>query len=44
VFDISTGNALCLFKADGNMIKEVGDAKIVHAYVAINMATYQFPP
>ncbi len=35
---------LCLFQAVGNMIKEVGDAKIVHAYAAINMATYQFPP
>jgi hypothetical protein len=44
VFDISIGNALCLFEGVGNMITEVGDANIVHAYVAIDMAMYQFPP
>lgn len=42
--DISIGNSLYLFEAVGNMIKEVGDAKIVHAYAAINTAMYQFPP
>jgi hypothetical protein len=31
VLDISIGNSLYLFQAVGNMIKEVGDAKIVHA-------------
>jgi deferrochelatase/peroxidase EfeB len=44
VLDISTSNSLCLFQAVGNMIKEVGDTKIVHAYAAIDMAMYQFPP
>jgi hypothetical protein len=44
VLDISLGNSLYLFQAVGNIIREVGDAKIVHAYVAINMAMYQFPP
>jgi hypothetical protein len=44
VLDISLGNSLYLFQAVGNMIKEVGDAKTVHAYAAINTAMYQFPP
>jgi hypothetical protein len=44
VLDISLGNSLYLFQAVGNIIREVGDAKIVHACVAINMAMYQFPP
>jgi hypothetical protein len=44
VLDISIFNSLYLFQAVGNMIKEVRDAKIVHAYATINMAMYQFPP
>jgi hypothetical protein len=44
VFGASICNSLSLFKVVRYMIKEVDDAKFVHAYGGIYMAMYQFPP